>query len=245
MIEFALFIFFLTLSLELFGKRFLALALVPICMLIFVGAITYILLTQKTLSSQSMLLSSAYMCGIAWAWGISIGALFRMARGGSTQLVLTRISLSWVSSLPAILMAMIGAYHLGFALAMNTAIIYADQVQNAWIMYNQSIEAAYQGIFWLSIAGFSFLFNIFNPAIKRRGILFSMTFFVPWNNLEAYEWNVDKLIVYPKSGSILFWPRRLSLTVSSVAQQAAVNKLLSQQLTEKQSQPPRSVQVNG
>jgi hypothetical protein len=242
MIEIAIALFFITFTLELFGRRVLSLALLVVGLLILFGMLAYYYFSNIRLSSQPMLLLSIYSCGIAWTWGVIIGSLIRVVRSGQTQIAFGRPNDNWLGFVAVMASGLLGAYQLGFALATNSDMIYAGSTEEMWSMYNKSIEAAYAGIFWLSLAGHSLMIATVKPAIRSRGILFPSALFVEWKHIGSYEWKSNALIVQIKSKFLLIWPRKLSLVAPS-AEQEAVNHILTQHLPDKQVQPPISVQV--
>jgi hypothetical protein len=242
MIEIAIALFFITFTLEFFGRRFLSIALMVAGLLILFGMLAYYYFSNIRLSSQPMLLLSIYSCGIAWTWGVIIGSLIRVVRSGPTQFVFDRPNDNWLGFVAVMASGLLGAYQLGFALATNSDMIYAGSTAEMWSMYNKSIEAAYAGVFWLSLAGHSLMIATVRPAIKSRGILFPSALFVKWKNLGSYEWKSNTLIVQLKSKFLLISPRKLSLVVSP-AEQEAVNHILAQHLPDKQVQSPTSIQA--
>jgi hypothetical protein len=179
MIEIVIAIFFITFLLELTGRRFVSLVLMVAGLAIYLGVLAYYSINNIWLSSLPILLPSIYSCGIAWMWGVMSGWLIRMARSGPTQLALNRPTDHWLWLVTVIASGLVRAFQLGMALATNSDMNYASQPKDMWSMYNKSIEAAYAGVFWLSLAGVQLVSFLLEPALKQRGILFSSALFVP------------------------------------------------------------------
>jgi hypothetical protein len=234
MIEIAIALFFITFLLELVGRRFLSVALMMAGLIVYLGVLVYYSINRIQLSSLPMLLPSIYVCGIAWIWGVMSGSLLRLARSGPTQLVLNSSTDNWLGLVTAIALSLVGAFQLGMALATNSDMDYASKPADMLSMYNQSIEAAYAGIFWLSLAGDQLVAFLLKPALKQRGILFPSALFVSWRHVKSSEWKNNQLIVYLNHFSI--WPRQVSLGVKP-GQRESVNQLLAQNPLAQKSQP--------